>query len=70
MSFVLWLGGKKRLLPYINDIISDYLMQESNEIDDCSDVMEVGSIFWDYEHRLVTVTADTEDQIDQLERYE
>ena len=32
MSFVLWLGGKKRLLPYINDIISDYLMQESNEI--------------------------------------
>ena len=41
----------------------------NDQIDESDDVLEVGSIFWDYEHRLVTVTADTEDQIDQLERY-
>ena len=32
MSFVLWLGGKKRILPYLNDLIWDYLMIESGEI--------------------------------------
>ena len=32
MSFILWLGSKKRLLHYIDDRISDYLMVESDEI--------------------------------------
>ena len=30
MSFVIWVGGKKRILPYINDIICDYLIENSD----------------------------------------
>ena len=32
MSFVIWVGEKKPILPYINNIINDYLINESEEL--------------------------------------
>ena len=32
MSFILWLGGKKRILPHIDDIICDYMLNNDDDI--------------------------------------
>ena len=31
MSFVIWVGGKKRILPQINDVINDYLLNQDSD---------------------------------------
>ena len=31
MCFVIWVGGKKRILPYINNIVCDYLLNLNSD---------------------------------------
>ena len=31
MSFIIWVGGKKRILPQINDVINDYLLNQDSD---------------------------------------